>query len=408
MLSLKLLYKSPLANLLKWMGKKKEVMRALDDPSLETDPFRAEYVRSIPEAQLFRGVLLQGYLVPANILEALDDMLIRDDDVFIITYPKSGTTWTEEIVSLIYEGGNVDRVKNELLIYRVHHLEVGRIFGHLRFLSKLPSPRLMATHLPLSLLPKQLRKPKCKIIYVMRNPKDNAVSYYHHHQMSKFLGNTSASWDEFLAHFLAGHIVYGSWFDHVLPYWEFCKENPENVFFMSYEELKLDLRGMVMKLSEFLGRELSEESVDTIVDHCTFESMKANKMVNREKLPISDLFDMTKSKFMRKGIVGDWQNYFTEEQNAAFEEVYKRRMADSDLHIEFVPDQALQTVLSHGRIIYNHPERNDLKTISDNTEDTPCDSLGPFYKPEYPFMRSWIPSLSLHVQQDPLPLDAVA
>ena len=43
-------------------------------------------------------------------------------------------------------------------------------------------------------------------------------------------------------------VVYGSWFDHVLPYWEFCKENPEKVFFMSYEELKL-----VSYLSFFLS-----------------------------------------------------------------------------------------------------------------------------------------------------------
>lgn len=60
---------------------------------------------------------------------------------------------------------------------------------------------------------------------------------------------------------------------------------------------------MVLKLCEFLEKELSEEAVDNIVDHCTFESMKSNKMVNREKLPISDIFDMSKSKFMRKGKV---------------------------------------------------------------------------------------------------------
>ncbi|GIY75677.1 amine sulfotransferase [Caerostris extrusa] len=110
---------------------------------------RGIYSRS-PNLQ---GVLLQGYLVPPTVLEGLDDFEIRDDDVFIITYPKSGTTWTEEIVSLIYQGGDVKRVEKELLVYRVHHLEVGRPFGHLRYLRKVKSPRLMATHLPLPLIP---------------------------------------------------------------------------------------------------------------------------------------------------------------------------------------------------------------------------------------------------------------
>lgn len=63
-----------------------------------------------------------------------------------------------------------------------------------------------------------------------------------------------------------------------------------------------DLRSMVEKLSEFLETDLDATAIDAIVDHCTFDNMKSNKMVNREKLPISDLFDMSKSKFMRKGM----------------------------------------------------------------------------------------------------------
>lgn len=74
-----------------------------------------------------------------------------------------GTTWTEEIVSLVYHDGDPDAVRNKLLAYRVEHLEVGRPLGHLRHLRKLPSPRLMATHLPLPLIPKQLRQGNSKV-----------------------------------------------------------------------------------------------------------------------------------------------------------------------------------------------------------------------------------------------------
>ncbi|CAL1271670.1 unnamed protein product [Larinioides sclopetarius] len=345
MLSLKFLYNTPLGALVTGSRKKREDKSGKDivlvdqDSTLDLDPLRASYVHSIPRAQWFKGVLLQGYLVHPNILMGLDDLEVRDDDVFIITYPKSGTTWTEEIVSLIYNDGNPSKVKKKLLNYRVMHLEVGRPIGHLRHLRKVKSPRLMATHLPLPVIPKRLRQGKCKIIYVVRNPKDNAVSYYHHHRMSTFLGNYKGSWDDFLYLFMKGYLVYGSWFDHVLPYWRFQQEHPDRMLFISFEDLKLDLPGMVSKIASFLDRPLSPDAIEAISNHCTFEQMKSNNMVNREVLPITDLFDMTQSKFMRKGIIGDWKNYFTEEQNIAFNKLYNEKMQGSGLELIFDPEE---------------------------------------------------------------------
>lgn len=84
-------------------------------------------------------------------------------------------------------------------------------------------------------------------------------------------------------------------------------------------------------------------------------------------------------------------------------------MADSDLPIVFEPDHALRTFLAHGRIIYNHPERKttDGIDICYEAEEDSCEPVDAFYRPDYPFKRNWIPSLSLHVQQDPITVDAV-
>ncbi|XP_067119579.1 sulfotransferase 1B1-like [Centruroides vittatus] len=358
MFSLKFLYNTPLGAMITGRSKKErkdEVIVAESDPNLDSNPVLASYVRSIPRAQWYRNVLLQGYLVPPNVLYRLDSFEIRPDDVFIITYPKSGTTWTEEIVSLIYNDGNTNKVKDKLLIYRVHHLEVARPIGHWRFLRNLKSPRLMATHLPLPLIPTQLRQAKCKIIYVVRNPKDNAVSYYHHHRMSTFLGNYKGTWDDFLTYYMKGYMVYGSWFDHVLPYWKFAQEHPNKVLFISFEELKMDLSGMVTHIANFLERPLKPEAIKAIANHCSFEQMKCNNMVNREVLPISDIFDMSESKFMRKGIIGDWKNYFTQEQNEAFDKLYKEKMESSGLDLVFEPEDAYNRMNAYGRLIKPSP-----------------------------------------------------
>ncbi|PRD39238.1 UNVERIFIED_CONTAM: Sult1b1 [Trichonephila clavipes] len=103
--------------------------------------------------------------------------------------------------------------------------------------------------------------------------------------------------------------------------------------------LMQDLPGMVAKIASFLERPLSADAIDAISNHCTFEQMKSNNMVNREVLPISDLFDMTQSKFMRKGIIGDWKNYFTEEQNIDFSKLYNEKMEGSGLEIIFDPEE---------------------------------------------------------------------
>ena len=41
-------------------------------------------------------------------LEVLPSIPLYEDDLFIVTYPKSGTTWMQQIVRLIQSNGRVD------------------------------------------------------------------------------------------------------------------------------------------------------------------------------------------------------------------------------------------------------------------------------------------------------------
>lgn len=248
--SIEFLYENPIGRfflneegLSIWTGirspyKKNIISLASEDPDLLSDELRASYVLSIPRCKLYKGLLMQGYLVSPKFMRRLNSFQIRSDDLFICSYPRSGTTWTEEIVSCVASKLDSNFMKKPVHD-RVHHLEAGRTFGQQSFLDGLKSPRLMGTHLPLTHCPDQLKALKCKVIYVARNPKDQAVSYYHFHRTAKYLGGREWKWEEFLRLFTQGHLVYGSWFDHVIQWYSLSRQYPDKILFLTYEELQV-------------------------------------------------------------------------------------------------------------------------------------------------------------------------
>lgn len=117
----------------------------------------------------------------------------------------------------------------------------------------------------------------------------------------------------------------------MLGYWNFSRRT-DRVLFCKFEDMKRDLRGEVDKIAKFVRMELPEADMERIVQHCTFDSMKNNPMANRSS---KMLLDQTVVKFMRKGQVGDWKNYFTLAQSEMFDELYAEKMAGSGLDFEF-------------------------------------------------------------------------
>ena len=122
----------------------------------------------------------------AAMLERYKKMRVRAGDVWVVTYPKCGTTWTQEMVWQIVNKCDFERGKLPLF-ERFPFLEIDTLIKDrpldiLDNLEKQEGQRLIKTHLPLSLLPDNLLETG-KVVYVARNPKDVLVSYYHHHKL---------------------------------------------------------------------------------------------------------------------------------------------------------------------------------------------------------------------------------
>ena len=130
----------------------------------------------------------------------------RDDDVFIASFPKSGTTWTQQIVRLVYSRGLIH--DNDPSLHAIiPWLDDSEDLPDLSVVDTLTSPRVFKSHNPYHLLPCKLTESN-RLIYVTRTAKDTAVSMYFH-----TFGFKMYEYDEpiehFIGEFMAGRVEYG-------------------------------------------------------------------------------------------------------------------------------------------------------------------------------------------------------
>merc|ERR1711936_1485970 len=124
--------------------------------------------------------LVMPRLFALQLAERIYNFSLREEDIFILSYPKTGTTWTIELVWTLINDVNIEETKVPQMI-RSPFLESHCVVldDSIEHANKMTGRRVIKSHLPFELLPPKLLE-TCKVIYVCRNPKDTAVSYYHH------------------------------------------------------------------------------------------------------------------------------------------------------------------------------------------------------------------------------------
>ncbi|XP_075554924.1 sulfotransferase 1B1-like isoform X1 [Dermacentor variabilis] len=274
----------------------------------------------------------------------------RQGDIFVDTYPKCGTNWMQFIVyNILTRAAPVTNLGEFRLMSPFIDMT-----GAAAAENPLRNGPVM-THFPYNVL-----RPvdRAKYIYVARNPYDCAVSFYHFIKGMTPKTVTDVSFEKFLNLYLAGKVLYGDYFDHLLPWYE--HRGSKNILFITYEQLKADTRDQVLKIADFLGEghgtslRNDDELLQRVLHACSLESMKSllpGKPQDVAKLMLkaapekSETFAMIKdmanvkeemhegSGFVRKGIVGDWRNYFTAEQLQRTKEWIMRKTQGSDVMV---------------------------------------------------------------------------
>ncbi len=255
-----------------------------------------------------------------------NDFKFRDDDIIIATYAKSGTTWTQQIVAqLIFNGADDINVAmlSPWVDLRVMPPEA------IRGLEDQAHRRFIKTHLPVDAL---VFSPKAKYLYIGRDGRDAAWSFYNHH------ANANEHWFETLNDTpgLVGPPIlpvtqpvdeyYRSWFEGdgypIWPYWENIRSwwairSLPNVKLIHFNDLKADLEGSIRDIAAFLDIGIDDAVMPRILDHCSFDYMKAHA---DEIAPRGGAMWHGGGKtFINKGVNGRWRDMLTPADIAAYE-----------------------------------------------------------------------------------------
>ncbi|KAF2886676.1 hypothetical protein ILUMI_19497 [Ignelater luminosus] len=295
-----------------------------------------------------RTVFTSLYLQYAEKIKSFE---VYNDDVWVATYPKAGTTWTQEMVWLIANNLDFEGAKKSLGD-RFPFLEISAQFDKKKLFEKqnLPiedykmnsiesaksaqRPRFIKTHLPFSLLPEQLqngtRSPK--MICVIRNPKDSCVSFYHH---GALLLGWQTSLEKFAKVFLADKSMYGSYWKHIFGYYN--RRHYPNLLVIKYEDMKSNLPSVIKTVAQFLDKKINEEQIQLLCKHLSIESMKSNPAANLEEFTgmIRALNLVVKDgTFIRTGVVGKYKEELSPETINKFNEWIKENIRGTELENE--------------------------------------------------------------------------
>jgi len=263
---------------------------------------------------------------------------MREGDVLVASYPKTGTNWTGEIVDrLVYQDEKELKIVKALPIpLRALEMSVPMKF---QIIDALPvKRRVFGTHFSVDLLDvKRLLDKKIKIVYVLRNPKDMLVSMFNFlRKLPPFqhepLKSLLSDWKTFYGHYMNGSFPMagkkdGKYFDHVLGWLKYRTNS--SVHFVFYEDLKKDFQSETKKLASFLETPMSPEKLAEITEKCTISSMRKSY----EERPGFE--SKLAAAFINKGGIGGWKDYFTVAQSEEWDQLQEEQMSNTDVKFQF-------------------------------------------------------------------------
>jgi hypothetical protein len=226
---------------------------------------------------------------------ALRSLHPRNDDVYIVAFPRSGTTLLQMLLYQLTTCGSMNLPHIQAVAPSIDEL---LLRGNADYLERLRSPRIFKTHWLWECLGEHVKNARC--IYAIRHPGDVLISSYYHRRLH--MGRDIEFTDLVQRGFL--HVPpYGTWMEHTGSWWP--HRNDKNVCLVHYEDLVRNGSREVERIAAFLDVPLTSEIAQRVENRTSFDFMKRHELKFDPRLATVS-WDAPDS-FIRLGRTGEWE-----------------------------------------------------------------------------------------------------
>ena len=187
---------------------------------------------------------------------------VRPDDTFIVSYPRSGNTWTRFLIAnLLFAGQPISFANIERLIPDAEAQSS-------RYMKRIPSPRVIKSHQYFD-----HRYPK--VLYITRDPRDVAVSYYNFARKYRHIADNYPL-EQYVHGFVTGTLqssAWGTWAENVGT-WMAARNGRPTFLVLRYEDLIADTQTELATVARFLGVDATPAALSRAIENSSADHLR--------------------------------------------------------------------------------------------------------------------------------------